>query len=304
MGLGDREASIELSEVRASTLEKGKKKEERKQKVEKDEKEGKDEKDGWTIVGGTGRCEACVREDTVCKINLAAIGKWREEMQDGAEFHKNQPGTNCELCATSRKKRCILPATEEMRRALVEVVKTPVKAGRLAVPLRGSRASTKSRGGSSAPSASSGMKRKMRDLEVELAPVTKKMKTAATPMSQVDFYGALVRIMETSERRMAESSRAVERQEEEFGRALRSIAVAVERQNKILVRIETRLTAENWKGKGRARSEDNMTDEVAEETRDIGEAVEAQTVPIINASTPADSRDEAGEEEDDDEDEE
>jgi methylaspartate ammonia-lyase len=158
--------------------------------------------------------------------------------------------------------------------------------------------------GSSAPSASSGTKRKMRDLEVELAPVTKKMKTAAMPMSQVDFYGALVRIMETSKRRMAESSRAAERREEEFGRALRSMAVAVEQQNKILARIETRLTAENWKGKGRARSEDNLTDEVAEETRDVGEAAEAQTVPIIDASTPADSRDEVGEDEDDDEDEE
>jgi hypothetical protein len=304
MGSGDREASIELSEVRASTSEKGKKKEERKQKAEKDEKGRKDEKDGWTIVGGAGRCEACVREDTVCKINLAAIGKWREEVRIGDEFHKNPPGTNCELCASSRKKRCILPATKEMRDAIVEVVKTPVRTGRLVVPLRGSRASTRSRGGSSVPSASSGTKRKMRDLEVELAPVTKKMKTAATPMSQVDFYGALVRIMETSERRMAESSRAAERREEEFGRALRSMAVAVERQNKILARIETRLTAENWKGKGRARSEDISTDEVAEETRDVGEAAEAQTVPIIDASTPADSRDEVGEDEDDDEDEE
>ena len=48
---------------------KKKRKEKGKEKVEED----------WSIVGGAGRCAACIRENTGCKINLPAIDKWREE---------------------------------------------------------------------------------------------------------------------------------------------------------------------------------------------------------------------------------
>ena len=76
------------------------------------------------IVGGAGRCDTCVREDTPCKISLLAIDKWRADVKSGMVFHKNPSGTNCKKCASDRKKRCILPATKEMRDAIVEVLKS------------------------------------------------------------------------------------------------------------------------------------------------------------------------------------
>jgi len=132
----------------------GKEKEARKEKGKKREEEKGGL--GLVIVGGAGRCDACVRENTPCKISLLAIDKWQADVKSGMVFHKNLSGTNCEKCASDRKKRCILPATKEMRDAIVEVLKSSktssatLKLGGL--PTRGSWATTRSRGGLSVPS--------------------------------------------------------------------------------------------------------------------------------------------------------
>ncbi len=77
---------------------------------------------GWANVEGAGRCNACRKEDTVCRINLGLIEKWREEFRDGTwrptRGNKAPTGTGCERCLTVRKQRCELPATEEMRAGL------------------------------------------------------------------------------------------------------------------------------------------------------------------------------------------
>jgi len=95
----------------------GKEKEVRKEKGKKRE----EEKGGLVIVGDARRCDACVREDMPCKISLLAINKWQADIKSGMVFHKNPSGTKC---TSDRKKCCILPATKEMRDAIVEVPKS------------------------------------------------------------------------------------------------------------------------------------------------------------------------------------
>jgi len=117
---------------------------------------------GLVIVGGAGRCGTCVREDTPCKISLLAIDKWRADVKSRVVFHKNPSRTNCEKCASDRKKRCILPATKEMQDAIVEVLKsskTSLATLKPGLPTGGSQATTRSCGGSSVPSIVSGTKR-------------------------------------------------------------------------------------------------------------------------------------------------
>ena len=107
------------------------------------------------IVRGARRCDSCVREDTLCKISLPVIDKWQEDVKSGVVFHKNLSGTNCEKCTSDRKKCCILPATKEMRDAIVEVPKSlktslaTLKPG--GPPTRGLQVTTRSHGGSSVP---------------------------------------------------------------------------------------------------------------------------------------------------------
>ena len=126
--------------------------------------------DEWEVVQGTRRCEACAREGTECKINPGAIERWREEFLAGAtSFSRHARGTNCEACATVRKKQCALPSTKEMRELVVKV------------PRGG-----KSRGGS----ASSSTKRKVREIEVVMPP---RKRARATPaVSQEDFWAAVI----------------------------------------------------------------------------------------------------------------
>jgi len=279
-------------------VDRGKEKEARKEKGKKREEEKGGL--GLVIVGGAGRCDTCVREDTPCKISLLAIDKWQADIKSGMVFHKNPSGTNCEKCASDRKKCCILPAMKEMRDAIVEVPKlsktssATLKPG--GPPTRGSWATTRSRRGLSVPSITSGTKRKFWEVEVEVTPASKKMKTAATPMSQVDFFGAMVRMMESSERRAAEMSRAVALREEEFGKALRSMAANICLQNCILERVERRWVAEIDKGKGKEKEVEEEEDEEEDEEKE-DDAAEARSVPIIALSSVEDSDGEAEESE-------
>ena len=104
---------------------------------------GKGREAGWSLVGGEGRCAVCLKDDAQCVINMVAVEKWREEVKEGKRFHRNPTGTNCERC-TKKKRKCELPATARMRRAMEGV--SPAKP-------RGSQAS------GYAPSASSGGRR-------------------------------------------------------------------------------------------------------------------------------------------------
>jgi len=84
---------------------------------EEAEKKGKEkEKDGREMVGGSGRCKACRKEETACKINLGEIEKWRKSTEKGKVYKKAPPATSCQRCMEVRRKPCILPATEECRR--------------------------------------------------------------------------------------------------------------------------------------------------------------------------------------------
>src|SRR6266568_4375912 len=59
----------------------------------KEKKKGKG-KEGvaWEIVGGSGRCNACQKEDTECRIQLAVIEKWRKDIKAGKKFSKVPTG--------------------------------------------------------------------------------------------------------------------------------------------------------------------------------------------------------------------
>jgi len=94
-----------------------------------------------------------------------------------------------------------------------------------------------------------------------VAPTSKKMKMATTPMSQVDFFGAMVRMMESSERWAAETSRAAALREEEFRKALRSMAANICLQNHILERVECRWVAEIDKGKRKEKDVEKLEEE-------------------------------------------
>jgi len=76
------------------------------------------EKDGWEIIGGSGRCKVCQKEETACKINLGEIEKWRKSTEKGKVYKKAPPATSCQRCMEVRQKPCILPATEECQRKM------------------------------------------------------------------------------------------------------------------------------------------------------------------------------------------
>ena len=84
-----------------------------KEAEEEPEKKKEKEKNGWMIVGGSGRCLACQKEDTECRINLVEIEKWRKNTEKGKVYKKAPPATSCQRCMETRRKPCILPATEE-----------------------------------------------------------------------------------------------------------------------------------------------------------------------------------------------
>jgi hypothetical protein len=204
--------------------EKKKKKTKRKGK-EKEEEEDSD----WRVVEGIERCLPCAKEGTQCRFNVPAVEKWRDEHRAGGQFQRYPVGTNCEACATVRKKPCPLPATKEMRDGIPKVA----KGGR-------------SRGGSAAPSATSSGKRKRRELEVVMPPL-KRARPAlptTTTMGPEAALAMLARLLEASEGRAAESSRAAAMREEGTRAVMGRIALAMEQQNELLLQIAKRLEKE------------------------------------------------------------
>jgi hypothetical protein len=58
---------------------------------------------GWEIVGGSARCPSCVKDDAKCLINTTAIGKWREELEQGVIRRRHPPHTSCKRCLEKKK---------------------------------------------------------------------------------------------------------------------------------------------------------------------------------------------------------
>jgi len=84
------------------------------------------EKNRWEIVGGSGRCNACQKEETPCKINLGEIEKWQKSTEKGKVYKKALPATSCQRCIEVRQKPCIPPATEECQQKMEKLGK-PMK---------------------------------------------------------------------------------------------------------------------------------------------------------------------------------
>jgi hypothetical protein len=201
--------------------------------VGKQETEADDE--GYTLVGGAGRCVACVKEKVQCEVHLGAIEAWRKAFRAGKVFRVNPAKTGCTYCTTIRHQRCELPATREMREGLI-----PVPRG------------GKGRGGSNAPSVASSSKRKLRQTEVELPPPTKRQRRMPAPMTQTDFWASVLRQMDVYERKHDEAMAMAARRELEVQHTLDHIGMNLALQNRVLHRIEGVLRSGDRKGKAKA----------------------------------------------------
>ena len=152
------------------------------EEAEKKGKEKEKEKDGWEIVGGSGRCKACRKEETACKINLGEIEKWRKSTEKGKVYKKAPAATSCQRCMEVRRKPCILPATEECRQ----------KMGKLGKPMKPLVA----------PSASLGGKRPLEDAGQGLPPKKKQKKAEGKLLTEGEFRMEVVDTLDGIERRL------------------------------------------------------------------------------------------------------
>ena len=142
--------------------------------------------DGWEIVGGAGRCIACVKSNAQCVINTGAIDNWRVEMAAGKHFKRNPPGTNCRRCR-GKKHACYLPATAELREAM--------KKGREASVALSASSTTSD--ASSVTSAASRVNLKRR-LEVEIKQPIKRRREAMPDKEQPsELLRAVLRLEES-----------------------------------------------------------------------------------------------------------
>ena len=156
--------------------------EKNKGKGKESEKGAEKEKNGWMIVGGSGRCLACRKDDTECRINLVEIEKWQKNTEKGRAYKKAPPATSCQRCMEIRRKPCILPATEECRR----------KMGKPGKPTKPSVA----------PSASSGGKRPLEDAGQGLPPKKKQKKTERKMLTEGEFRTEVVDMLDGIESRL------------------------------------------------------------------------------------------------------
>jgi hypothetical protein len=125
-----------------------------------------------------GRCSACIRDDTMCGVNLGAIECWERDIGEGKKFARGPTSTNCKQCQ-ERKKRCELPATAELRRGLgVKPAAKPT-----APSIAGSEASMASR--------VSARKRREEFIRVEMLP----MKRAKVAAAEEQFQAELLEVL-------------------------------------------------------------------------------------------------------------
>ena len=123
------------------------------------------------------------------------------------------------------------------------------------------------------PSTASSSKRKARDVVEVVMPPRKRLRTAT--MTQETYWMEVLRLMEASESRAAESSRAAADREERLRAAITLVGTNVMQQNRILLRLEERMIAME------------RTEEMAKKTtgnEDGGRRDEAVDVPIFDAT--------------------
>ena len=104
-------------------VQKGKKEEKKKGKGkqkngEEDEEEEEEEK--YSLVSGDLRCRACVKDDARCRVNTAALLRWREKVAAGRVTARAPAGTSCDRCNTVLKKPCDLPGTADLREKVAQ----------------------------------------------------------------------------------------------------------------------------------------------------------------------------------------
>ena len=233
------------------TSEKGKGKEKETGKKEKRKKK----EDGWSIVGGAARCSACQCDSSSCKINVGAIEKWREDVRAGKVFGRTPTNTGCKKCLEDRRKRCELPATEEMRKAM----------------RRETKGKGKEKEDSLTPSAASS-KRSLEFAGVEMPPMKRRRGDTVVEggQRQADLWEMLRRATE----RVAESSAAGAAASERLARAVEGLTVATDRQNSILGELVKMLasgagTSERAKGKEKEVVESSEVSEESERSVEI-----------------------------------
>ena len=85
--------------------------EEEKTKKKKNNGKGKqtaedEDEEEMELVGGAGRCHACVRDNEQCRINTRAILRWRTNVEAGRVTARAPTGTSCQRCNTSLHRPC------------------------------------------------------------------------------------------------------------------------------------------------------------------------------------------------------
>jgi len=95
--------------------------EEKKKKKKKNKGKGKqtvedEEEEEMELVGGAGRCHACVRDNAQCRVNMWAILRWRASIEAGRVTARAPMGTSCLRCNTSLHRPCDLPGTRDLRK--------------------------------------------------------------------------------------------------------------------------------------------------------------------------------------------
>ena len=88
--------------------------EEEKKKKKKNKGKGKQtvedkEEEEMELVGGAGRCYACVRDNAQCRVNTQAILRWQASVEVGRVTARAPTGTSCLRCNTSLHRPCDLP---------------------------------------------------------------------------------------------------------------------------------------------------------------------------------------------------
>ena len=170
---------------------------------------------------GKDRCSRCATRDDECVVNPDAIARWREESRT-KRFRRNPADTNCRRCVAGKVK-CELPATKEMRDALV-VPAARVTGG----------------GGSGASSVASSSKRTRTEVVVEMPP-RKKARVMPNKMTEGEFWERLLAVLTGMDEKMgeiAESAKAVEKASGMVGKAVQQVAAGVTRIDAALGRIE------------------------------------------------------------------
>jgi len=99
--------------------------EEEKTKKKKNKGKGKqtvedEEEEEMELVGGAGRCRACVRDNEQCHVNTRAILRWRASVEAGRVTTRAPTGTSCQRCNTSLHRPCDLPGTADLRKKVNE----------------------------------------------------------------------------------------------------------------------------------------------------------------------------------------